>query len=1132
MQPNNTKLQIKRYFTKPEDNQLNKIQFEKRKSEIVNEKNEVILSQDNVEVPTTWSQTATEIMTKLYLRKRGVPKKAAESYKEFENGKGDFRSYVEVHNVNSDDLTDEETTSENSIKQLAHRMAGTWTYWGEKYGYFESKEDVKAFYDELRYMIISQTAAPNSPQWFNTGINWAYGIQGGPQGHYYIDPDTKQVVKATDTYTHPQPHACFIQTLKDDLVNEGGIFDMLRKEAIIFKFGSGSGANYSSLRGKGEKLTAGGTSSGLMSFLKIFDVSAGSIKSGGTTRRAARMVVLNVDHPEIEEFIDWKMKEERKVASLSAGSQNNYKFLKKVIEEYHKLKISNKDQSDESKDYELRLLISSANDAFVPLNYIKRVLMLVDNGLKPEDFTYEKYDTDFRSEAYETVNGQNANNSVRVTNEFMQAVEKDLDWNLIARTDGRIIQTMKARHLLDKMALATWECGDPGVQFHTTINDWHTCPKDGDIVASNPCSEYMFLDETGCNLASINLDKFYDSKTKTFDVEGFKHATRLWLIVLEISILMAGMMNPIMAERTYRYRTTGLGYVNLGAILMKAGIPYDSEKGRNIAGTITAIMTGEAYATSADIARAIGAFDAFASNKEDMMRVMRNHREALTNGNFEKLNIHPVTIDKSLVPNYIYEAAVDSWNRAIEMGDKYGYRNAQTTLIAPTGTIGLVMDCLTTGVEPDFSLIRYKKLVWGGYLKLVNNAVEDGLRNLGYTNDQVGDILKYIEDNLCIEGAPHITEEHLAVFDTANKNGTIGKRYIAPIGHVKMLAYTQPFLSGSISKTINLPETATIKDIKDIFVQSWKMGLKCNALYRDSSKLSQPMTTGSSSTDEYSKYFDFDNFQHNQVISTNNSIDLTDASSNEKSDIARTNQNNTPLTSHGNSNNTLISFDEPRRNKMKDERESVTHKFSVAGHEGYIIVGLFEDGRPGEIFLQMSKEGSTLSGIMDAWAITLSLGLQYGVPLESLVRKFVHARFEPAGMTGNKNIPIAKSIVDYIGRWLAMRFLPLEIAKQFHTEELVERYNLEKQEKDSQRNLFEINKKSNLITKNNLSAKEFDSSTVNESLLEFNGSRDEVIKAMRLNNEDAPTCPECGAVMVRNGACYKCLDCGATSGCS
>ncbi|MEI6887262.1 MAG: adenosylcobalamin-dependent ribonucleoside-diphosphate reductase [bacterium] len=1210
----NKGLKIKRMFTDPKHNLLDEIKYELRVSKITDEKGKSVFEKKDVEVPVTWSQVATDVLAQKYFRKKGVPKRILDLLKNDKYDMYDFRSFEEKYKDNDNRG---ELIGEDSIKQVANRLAGTWTYWGTKYGYFDTLDDSKAFYDELKYSLIAQIAVPNSPQWFNTGLNYAYGITGPSQGHHYIDPDTKKLTVSKDAYSHPQPHACFIQAISDDMVNKGGIFDTLTKEARIFKFGSGTGTNFSALREKGAPLSGGGSSSGVMTFLSVFDKSAASIKSGGTTRRAAKMVILNADHPDIEEFINWKVREERKVASLVTGSHICFTHLKSIMISAEKSGL------DPLKNPELKKLIIKAKSDFVPLNYIKRVLMLLENGIKSDKFDFQTYDTDFRSEAYTTVDGQNSNNTVRVTNEFMESVIDDRDWNLISRINGKAVKSIKAKSLWNEISEAAWESADPGLQFDTTINEWNTCLNDGRINGSNPCSEYMFLDETACNLASINLDKFYDPLNRYFDIEKYKHTIRLWTIVLEISVLMAQLPSDIMAERTYQYRTLGLGYANLGTMLMKAGVPYDSKTAVSITGSLTAIMTGEAYSASSEMAKVLGTFERYLENMDVMLKVIRNHRRAAYNvseslkvrneklykelGDYEGLSIKPLGIDDQYAPEYLVTEAKNSWDKALDFGEQYGYRNAQVTVIAPTGTIGLVMDCDTTGIEPDFALVKFKKLVGGGYFKIANSSLVPALENLGYSHEQIDEIVKYAighgsidnapginrgsllkkglseesilkinesvksafsitfsfnkftigevlydelikksgkddsgnilkslgfseeeitkaDEYACgtmtTEGAPYLKEEHYAVFDCANKCGTVGKRFIEAMGHVRILAAAQPFISGSISKTINLPEDATIEEVQNVYMKSWKLMLKCNALYRDGSKLSQPLSTSSKSEDVYAKLFTFDSEEEitSEVVSNTNQVKMITVQS------------------------------KVQRRELPIERVSITHKFIVAGHKGFITVGLYEDGKPGEIFLSMSKEGSTLRGIMDAWAISMSLCLQYGVPLRDLIKNYAHVRFEPAGMTNNKNIPIAKSVVDYLARWLALKFLPKEEAKEFHNEELVE-YAFSSASFLSGKTLADkFNQISfNLDTTLSSSYKPVEAKTETGTMEMHNTSivsdmvvdlekkfdiKDQVTASRRQNNEDAPNCSECGSVMNRSGACYKCPDCGATSGCS
>jgi ribonucleoside-diphosphate reductase alpha chain len=1181
-------IKVKRYFTEEGKDPFASFEYELRTSRITNPDGSVVFEMKNIEVPKTWSQVATDILAQKYCRKKGVPQK---------DDKGELIKDADGNPV---------LGAETSIRMVATRLAATWRHWGEKYGYFETKTDADAFEDELKFMIVGQVCAPNSPQWFNTGLAHSYGITGEAQGHYFVDPETEEVTKSDDAYTRPQPHACFIQSVGDDLVNEGGIFDLVLREARLFKYGSGTGTNFSKLRGVNETLSGGGKSSGLMSFLGVLDRAAGAIKSGGTTRRAAKMVCLDIDHPEIEDFVDWKMIEEQKVAALHAGSHICYQELKKIVD------CACESGLDPEKNPQLKRLIFAADKKYVPLKYIKRVLMLVEDGMKPEEFSFRRYDTDFRSEAYLTVGGQNSNNSVRLSNEFIEAVRNDGQWSLINRIDGKTYKTMPARKLWDKIAYAAWSCADPGLQYDSTINDWHTCPADGRINASNPCSEYMFLDDTACNLASINLIKFYDSKSRKFDIEGYKHTIRLWTIVLEVSVLMAQFPAKNIARLSYEFRTLGLGYANIGTVLMQMGIPYNSEEAFAIGGAISAIMTGEAYTTSAEMAGALGPFKKYEANKENMLRVIRNHRRAAynaPNGEYEGLYVKPQGIKEEYCPKDLLSAAREAWDKALEEGEKNGYRNAQVTVIAPTGTIGLIMDCDTTGIEPDFALVKFKKLVGGGYFKIVNQSLKPALTALGYTPAQIKDIEDYAKGHatlkgcphinvkslkekgftdkeilavetqltgifelkfafnkfslgeefcrkvlgmgdaelndiefdmltalgfskeqiaeaneyvcgtMTVEGAPHLKEEHLAVFDCANRCGKKGKRFIPYIGHLRMMAAAQPFITGSISKTINMPEESTVGDIKKAYMESWELGLKCNAIYRDASKLSQVLSS-SSENSTYAQLFNFS--------------DVTDSDETQGPEIVQQ----------------VIEriVQKPLRSKLPQERHSITHKFSISGHEGYLTVGLYDSGQPGEIFIKMSKEGSTLSGIMDALALSISMNLQYGVPLEVLVGKFCHSRFEPAGMTGNRDIPMVKSIIDYIGRYLALKFLSRESAKKYHNADLVDRaYNEgtnlllpQVPVENAQAKIEEVTNSFSDSRKHKSPSKVEEDKSASEAKVQVASqmmSREEFAKmqkdkALYLNNEDAAMCTACGAVMVRNGSCYKCLDCGETSGCS
>ncbi len=1098
-------LTVERVFTTPGSDPLEEVTYDKRVSRITNTDGSVVFEMEGAEIPADWSQVATDIVVSKYFRKAGVPQ------------------YDDQGNALRDDKGEVVKGPERSVKQVVRRLAGCWRQWGEKHGYFETSQDAQAFEDELSYMLVHQMSAPNSPQWFNTGLNTAYGITGPSQGHYYIEPTTGEVKKSEDAYTHPQPHACFIQSVADDMVNEGGIMDLWVREARLFKFGSGTGTNFSSLRGANEPLSGGGRSSGLMSFLKIGDRAAGAIKSGGTTRRAAKMVCLNLDHPDIEEFINWKVNEEKKVAALVAAG----------------------------------------------------------------------YDSDFNGEAYLTVSGQNSNNSVRVPHDFFQAVEKDGDWSMYWRTElkkakqeGRDpvpSKTLKARTLWDQIGYAAWACADPGLQYDTTINEWHTCPADGRINASNPCSEYMFLDNTACNLASLNLLKFYDQASGEFSIDRYRHAIRLWTVVLEISVLMAQFPSREIAELSYKFRTLGLGYANLGALLMRMGIPYDSEQGRALCGALTAILTGESYATSAEMAKHLGTFPRYQANRDSMLRVIRNHRRAAYDApvkEYEGLHVLPVGIDQEVCPFEFLEAAKECWDRALIEGEKHGFRNAQVTVIAPTGTIGLLMDCDTTGVEPDFALVKFKKLAGGGYMKIANQSVAPALTALGYTDTEMRDIMRYVMGTLSLEGAPHINRtslkdkgftdqdianiekklpsvfeigfvfnrwtlgddtlkrlgfsdaeindaslsvlhklgftpqqieeanvticghmtvegapqlknEHLAVFDCASKCGKIGKRYIAAEGHIRMMAASQPFISGAISKTINLPHEATVEDIKNAYFLSWKLALKANALYRDGSKMSQALSNKSDKKE------------------TKKEVEIKTV---EK----------------------IVVKEVPRRRKLPQERVAIAHKFNVAGHEGYIHVGMYEDGTPGEIFIKMSKEGSTLSGVMDTLALSLSMNLQYGVPLEVLCAKLVHTRFEPMGMTTNKEVPMVKSIMDYMGRWLALKFLAKEKAKKYHNSELIERaYATGSKSKDAFAMRLPVIDEGTTVEEAPLFSMEVTEEVDVTATSSTTTSLDSPLEQAKLQGFTGSVCTGCGSTkMKRNGSCELCLDCGATSGCS
>lgn len=1065
------------------------IDFRLTTSEIRNPDGSVVFKLDNVEVPTAWSQVASDVLAQKYFRKAGV---AARLKKVEEESVPSFlwRSVPDTEALAL--LPEKERyVSELSAKQVFDRLAGCWTYWGWKGKYFSSDEDAQTFYDELRYMLTMQMVAPNSPQWFNTGLHWAYGIDGPGQGHYYVDPFTGKLTRSKSSYEHPQPHACFIQGVGDDLVNEGGIMDLWVREARLFKYGSGTGSNFSRLRGEGERLSGGGRSSGLMSFLKIGDRAAGAIKSGGTTRRAAKMVVVDVDHPDIETYIDWKVKEEQKVAALVTGSKINQKHLKAVLKACVNCEGSGDDCFDPEKNPALRREIKLARRSLVPDNYIKRVIQFAKQGYK--DIQFDVYDTDWDSEAYLTVSGQNSNNSVSLKDDFLRAVETDGDWNLVGRTTKKITKTLKARDLWEKIGYAAWASADPGLHFNTTMNDWHTCKASGDIRASNPCSEYMFLDDTACNLASANLLTFYDIPSKRFDVKGYEHLCRLWTIVLEISVMMAQFPSKSIAELSYEFRTLGLGYANIGGLLMTMGLSYDSKEGRAIAGALTAIMTGITYKTSAEMAAELGTFPGYKKNAAHMLRVIRNHRRAAhgqSNG-YEGLSVNPVPMDLVSCPQTdLVTHAQAAWDAALELGEKHGYRNAQTTVIAPTGTIGLVMDCDTTGIEPDFALVKFKKLAGGGYFKIINRAVPAALRALGYRESEIAEIEAYavghgslsnapginastlkakgftdeaiakvekalptafdikfafnkwtfgedfIRDQLgigaeaiaapgfdllqavgftkreieaanvhicgamTVEGAPHLKAEHYPVFDCANPCGKVGKRYLSVESHIRMMSAAQPFISGAISKTINMPNDATVEDCKSAYMLSWKLALKANALYRDGSKLSQPLNS--------------------QLIADDEDEDDAVESLYDKPMAARTAQVSEKIVEK--LVERIIVMRE--REKMPDRRKGYTQKAVVGGHKVYLRTGEYDDGRIGEIFIDMHKEGAALRSFINNFAIAVSLGLQYGVPLDEYVDAFTFTRFEPAGpVQGNDSIKYATSILDYVFRELAVSYL-------------------------------------------------------------------------------------------------------------
>ena len=1198
-------MQIKRLFTKAGENPLASINFINRTSEIKNPDGSIVFKMEHIMVPDQCSQVAVDIIAQKYFRKAGVPKLLTNMYEE---GVPEWLqpSIPDVEKL--DQLPEEDRfTSEKDSRQVFHRLAGNWTYWGWKAQYFDSEEDAKAFYDELMYTLAFQIAAPNSPQWFNTGLNWAYGISGPSQGHYYVDHQTGELTRSTDAYTHPQPHACFIQSLNDDLVNEGGIMDLWVREARLFKYGSGTGSNFSNIRGADEPLSGGGKSSGLMSFLKIGDRSAGAIKSGGTTRRAAKMVTLDLDHPDIEEYINWKVVEEQKVAALVTGSQLSNYHLNAIMKACYDEHPEN-DRFNKNENKKLKRAIREARKAMIQNNYIDRAIQLAKLGFKSIEIPV--YNTDWNSDAYATVSGQNSNNSIRVTNEYMNAVIEDGDWNLYwrvekkkAKEEGREpkpCKTFPARDLWDQISYSTWSCADPGIQFHSTINEWHTCPENGEIRASNPCSEYMFLDDTACNLASINLVKFYDTKKKKLNIDEYRHTTRLWTIVLEISVLMAQYPSKELALKSYDFRTLGLGYANLGSLLMRQGIPYDSEEAFAICSALTAIMHMTAYATSSEMAGELGTFPKYENNKKHMLRVIRNHRRAaynVPNEEYEGLTIFPIGINPQHCPSELLTAAREDSDRTLELGEKYGYRNAQVTVIAPTGTIGLLMDCDTTGVEPDFALVKFKKLAGGGYFKIINQSIPPSLERLGYNKDQINEIVKYAKGNgslkgcpninpeslkakgfsdeaiakvekvlpgsfeigfafnkftlgedflvkkigiskekinsfnfnmlselgfskqeisqandyvcgtMTIEGAPFLKHEHYPVFDCASKCGKKGVRYIRSLAHIKMMASAQPFVSGAISKTINLPNSATIDNVKDAFMQSWKMGIKANALYRDGSKLSQPLN----SVSDYDLEFLMEEKEKNDIVKVAEKI---------------------------------IHRYIAKRRRLPDRRTGYTQKAKINGQSVYIRTGEYDNGQIGEIFIDMHREGAAFRSLLNCFAISISLGLQHGVPLDEFVDAFVFTRFEPSGIvTGNEKIKMATSVIDYIFRELAVNYMgrydlahvePEEIkgkasagivksldavVPDFVDEEVVSERVVE-------------------LDKGNINNYNYNLATINTSNQQSIVESEKVImgieiKKARQKGYTGDICIECQSMtMVRNGTCLKCVTCGSTSGCS
>lgn len=1112
-------LRFSRRFTREGVAPFDLFEYDYRTSVIRNPSGEVVFEMNNVEVPKHWSQIATDILAQKYFRKAGVPQ------------------------------PDGTLGRETSSKQVAHRMANCWRVWGERYGYFASSEDAQIFYEELVYSILNQMCVPNSPQWFNTGLYESYGIKGKPQGHYYVDQNDGQLKKSTSAYERPQPHACFILSVNDDLVNDGGIMDLWVREARIFKYGSGVGTNFSNIRGEGEKLSGGGSSSGLMSFLKIGDRAAGAIKSGGTTRRAAKMVCLDLDHPEALDFINWKVEEEKKVGAL------------------------------------------------------------IDAG----------YASDYEGEAYRTVSGQNSNNSVRIPNSFFERLANNEDWELKARTDGRVMKKIPAREVWNQISYAAWRCADPGTQYDTTINEWHTCPQGGPIRASNPCSEYMFLDNTACNLASINLRRLFDEASGVFDAEGYEYLIRLWTVVLEVSVLMAQFPSKDVAQLSYDYRTLGLGYANLGSMLMVMGIPYDSEEARGLAGSLTAIMTGISYKTSAELASIHGPFPRYAENADDMLRVMRNHRAAAYDAEdaYVGLSIKPQGIKAQYSPDYLLKSACKAWDDAVELGEKYGYRNAQSTVIAPTGTIGLVMDCDTTGVEPDFALVKFKKLSGGGYFKIINLSVPTALAKLGYSEKEIDAIVKYAvgaaslngaphinpntlsekgfiaeeikkldaamasafeigfafnaytlgeeclqrlgftpeqyfsadfslldelgftdeqieeaNDYVCgtmtIEGAPFLKEEHYPIFDCANKCGKKGERYIHHSGHIRMMGAVQPFISGAISKTINLPHEATIDEISEAYMLSWELGLKACALYRDGSKLSQPLSNKSDKKKKTSSAAAETAEAAQEETPVSNMINMANLTLEELLEELQKRVQDAPDTKLKRQLARIV-----ERRSLPTKRRGFTQKAKINGQALFLRTGEYGDGTLGEIFIDLAKEGSTLRSLMNCFAISVSIGLQYGVPLEEFVDKFAFTKFEPSGMVDHPNVRSTTSIVDFIFRVLAYEYLGR--TDLVHMLDKNETTQLGGDDWDDVPTGLEYDKKapelSDVRVVGVASTKNV-KSTAPQAVKAEASSLDQMNAYNKGMQSDAPACNVCGHITIRSGTCYKCLNCGNSMGCS
>jgi ribonucleoside-diphosphate reductase alpha chain len=1235
-------MKIQRLFTDQKTGPYHDILWEKRKSEIRNPDGKAIFSEETVIVPAFWSQIAADIIAQKYFRKAGVPSDKIYEWKKWIPAE---KASSKEESANFELPVD---GAEHDARQVFHRLAFTWTDWGRRNKYFDTDEDAKAFYDEICYMLAHQVAAPNSPQWFNTGLYAVYGIDGPAQGHYYFDPAKNEVVKSDSAYKRPQPHACFILSIEDDLVNDGGIMDLVTREARLFKYGSGTGSNFSRIRSLNEHLSGGGVSSGLLSFLKIGDRSASAIKSGGTTRRAAKMVTLDVDHPDVEKYISWKAEEEHKVASMVTGSAIVKKHLDGIKKALASFRGPDADKFNIEKNHDLAAVLRAALGDKIPPSYLYQQLRRMEHG---DDEVYSQtYSTAWDDEAYNTVSGQSSNNSLRINDEFMWAVMNDGDWNLTSRTAGNVMKTIKARKLWTDIARSSWQCADPGLQYHTTINDWHTCPAGGEIRASNPCSEYMFLDDTACNLASINLGALYDKQSKTFSVEGYLHAIGIWTTVLEISVVMAQFPSPKIAELSYLYRTLGLGYANLGTLLMLMGLAYDSPEGRAVAGALSALLSGEAYSQSARMAAELGPFLRYKENSANMLRVIRNHRRAAYNSldaEYEGLHTIPCGIDQTNCPAYLLDAAKQSWDRALELGKAHGYRNAQVTAIAPTGTIGLLMDCDTTGVEPDYALVKFKKLAGGGYFKIINQSVPLALEALGYSPQLIDEIIAYATGYKTLNGAPYINpdtlkaksftpeaiaaaedavktalnlegvftpwtlgrdfvekilripestwslpgfsllkhigfsaediadaelyacgtmgledapglkKEHYAVFDTATPSGKNGKRSIPWTAHIGMMAAVQPFISGAISKTINMPNSANYEDVKGAYMLSWKNALKAVALYRDGSKLSQPLSSLAPGTDPLA----------DTILKVERGLDLPPPQIVDRKTAVR-----------------------GLRRPLPSRRMGYTQKAKISNHSIYIRTGEYEDGSLGEIFLDMHREGAAFRALLNSFAITVSLGLQYGVPLEEYIDAFTYSRFEPNGVVqGHDYVKMATSVIDYIFRDLAISYLKRTDLGQVKPEDLLPTAT-KSEIPDSVESKQRVNEKQSAgfrpynppavgtggtagplpeqkavppgtaspglsgrgeTTKGLAGSAEAYRQTAKPAedrasstqtaqppvqvLAQTSPEQSELYKIAqaRIKGYEGDPCPSCGSfTLIRNGTCMKCHTCGGTTGCS